>query len=75
VKALPDHDPHRSFVFMDISIGSKAAGRLIIELYDDIIPLGANHLKNRCLSGSHVGLKGSTMDRLVPHYAAFFGKK
>ena len=75
VKALPDHDPHRSFVFMDIAIGIKPAGRIIIELYDDIIPVGAGHLRNRCLPGSHVGIKGCSVERLVPHYAAFFGKK
>lgn len=74
IPELPEHDPHRSFVFMDVSIGKHPAGRLIIELFDDVIPVGATHLRNRCLSGSHIGLAGCEVTRHVPHYASFLGK-
>lgn len=50
-------------------------GRLTIELFDDIIPMGTAHLRNRCLPGSRVGLAGASVHKLVPHYAAFLGRK
>ncbi len=52
----------------------RTAGRLVIELFDDHIPVGASHLRNRCLPGSRTGLAGSAVQKLVPHYAAFMGK-
>ncbi|KAI8469138.1 MAG: hypothetical protein J3K34DRAFT_522411 [Monoraphidium minutum] len=71
---LPDHDQHRPFVFWDIAIDNKPAGRLVIELYEDLHPIGANHLRNRCLPGATASLHGATFHRLLRHYAVFAGK-
>ncbi|GAX74083.1 hypothetical protein CEUSTIGMA_g1533.t1 [Chlamydomonas eustigma] len=72
---LPEYDPNlRSFVFMDLSIANKLIGRLVIELFDDLIPVGASHFRNRCLPGSRTCLAGTSIQKLVPHYAAFLGK-
>ncbi|KAG1653704.1 hypothetical protein FOA52_007932 [Chlamydomonas sp. UWO 241] len=71
---LPEHDPNRSFVFLDVAIGGNAPGRLVVELFDDVIPVGATHLRNRCMPGSRTGLTGVAVSKLVPHYALFVGK-
>ena len=49
-------------------------GRLVIELFDDHIPVGASHFRSRCMPGSRGCLAGCAVQKLVPHYAAFLGK-
>lgn len=44
-------------------------GRLVIELFEDIVPVAANHFRNRCMPGSSAGLAGSHFHKLLPHYA------
>ncbi|KIZ04998.1 hypothetical protein MNEG_2960 [Monoraphidium neglectum] len=72
--SLPDHDQHRPFVFWDLTIDNKPAGRLVIELFEDLHPNGANHLRTRCLPGATASLSGATFHKLLRHYAAFVGK-
>jgi hypothetical protein len=36
-------------VFLDLSYGPKPLGRLVIELYRDLVPVGADLLRNRCV--------------------------
>lgn len=72
---LPDLDVNRSFVYMDISIGGKPAGRLVIELFDDMVPAAANSFRSRCLPGSAGGLQGTLFHKLLPTYAIFGGKR
>eukprot|EP00798_Chlamydomonas_sp_ICE-L_P032529 gene32529-17243_t len=73
IRPLPDMDPNRPFVFMDINIGHRPAGRLVFELFEDMIPMGVDQLKNQLLPGSRNGLAGCCCHKLIPHYAAFFG--
>ncbi|GBF98906.1 hypothetical protein Rsub_11544 [Raphidocelis subcapitata] len=72
--SLPDHDPHRPFVFWDLTVDNKPAGRLVIELYEDLHPAGALHLRNRCLPGATAGLQGVAFSKLLRNYAIFGGK-
>ncbi len=50
-------------------------GRLVIELYEDLHPIGAVHLRNRCLPGATASLAGTTFHKLLRHYALFGAKK
>ncbi|MEW5309388.1 MAG: hypothetical protein WDW38_001282 [Sanguina aurantia] len=72
---LPERDINHSFVFLDISIGGKPAGRVIIELFCDLLPAAGNHFRNRCLPGSSASLVGTSFHKLIPHYAAFGSKR
>ncbi|GIL54656.1 hypothetical protein Vafri_10384 [Volvox africanus] len=70
---LPDLDVHRPYVFLDITLAGKPLGRLVIELYDDIVPVAANHFRNRCLPGSAAGIAGTSFHKLLPRYALHGG--
>jgi cyclophilin family peptidyl-prolyl cis-trans isomerase len=40
--------PKNTRVFMDFTIGSKAAGRVVFELFYDITPLTAENFRGLC---------------------------
>jgi cyclophilin family peptidyl-prolyl cis-trans isomerase len=71
---LPDLDVNRAHVFLDIAVAGKPAGRLVVELFDDIIPVGANHFRTRCLQGAVGWLQGAAFHKLLPHYGVFGGR-
>ncbi|KAM0072381.1 putative peptidylprolyl isomerase [Helianthus debilis subsp. tardiflorus] len=43
-------------VFMDLSIGGEAAGRIEIELYADIVPKTAENFRALCTGGLFTAL-------------------
>jgi len=55
--------PKRSRVFFDISIGQSNAGRIVFELYDDIVPKTAENFRALC-----TGEKGKTSKGIPLHY-------
>ncbi|GLC77152.1 hypothetical protein PLESTF_001891900 [Pleodorina starrii] len=71
--ALPDLDVHRPFVFLDITLAGKPLGRLVVEMFDDVVPVAANHFRNRCMPGSAAGLAGTAFHKLLPRYALHGG--
>ena len=62
----------RSRVFFDISIGNREAGRVIFELYDDVVPKTADNFRSLCTgekgtgkSGKPLHYKGSIFHRVI----------
>ncbi|CAO4382043.1 Protein CBG18578 [Caenorhabditis briggsae] len=62
-------------VFFDISIGGKAAGRIVMELYNDIVPKTADNFRALCTgekgtgkSGKPLHFKGSKFHRIIPDF-------
>jgi hypothetical protein len=51
VPSLPIHDPNRDHVLLEIAVGGRVLGRLVIELFNDLLPAGSNHLRNRRATG------------------------
>lgn len=67
----------RPKVFFDMTIGSKAAGRIVMELYSDACPKTAENFRALCTgekgigkSGKPLHYKGSAFHRIIPGFSA-----
>lgn len=67
--------PKNSKVFMDFTIGSKAAGRVVFELFYDITPLTAENFRGLCTGeygqskkGNKLHYLGNRVHRIVPDF-------
>ncbi len=63
----------RSKVFFDVSIGGSNAGRIIFELYNDIVPKTAENFRALCTgeksnSSKNLHFKGSIFHRIIPSF-------
>uniref|UniRef100_A0A8R1V7R6 Peptidyl-prolyl cis-trans isomerase n=1 Tax=Pristionchus pacificus TaxID=54126 RepID=A0A8R1V7R6_PRIPA len=65
----------RPQVFFDITIGGKAAGRIVMELFSDITPKTAENFRALCTgekgvgkSGKPLHYKGSSFHRVIPNF-------
>ncbi|KAF4694337.1 Peptidyl-prolyl cis-trans isomerase H [Perkinsus olseni] len=73
-QAIPMHRPVRNpenpVVFMDVSVGGSAIGRIRMELYKDVAPKTVENFRQLCtgefkLNGVPIGYKGSTFHRVI----------
>ncbi|KAK9830661.1 hypothetical protein WJX74_001175 [Apatococcus lobatus] len=70
---LPIPIIHRPHVFLDLKAGSRPLGRLVIEIYEELIPVAAQHFINCCRPGMRDSLQSTPIRRILPDLAFFGG--
>ncbi|GFR48206.1 hypothetical protein Agub_g10064 [Astrephomene gubernaculifera] len=72
---LQKRDPGNPVVFLDITLGSEAIGRILLELYKDVVPKTAENFRALCTGEKGVGqkgkplhFKGSAFHRVIPDF-------
>ncbi|OHT12728.1 Peptidyl-prolyl cis-trans isomerase 3 [Tritrichomonas foetus] len=65
----------RPHVFFDVTIGGAPAGRIVMELYNDIVPKTAENFRALCTgekgtgrSGKPLHFKGCPFHRIIPNF-------
>ncbi|KAI0034803.1 cyclophilin A [Vararia minispora EC-137] len=57
-----------SNVFFDIAIDSKPAGRIVFQLYDDVVPKTARNFRELATGEHGFGYAGSGFHRIIPNF-------
>jgi len=55
-------------VYLEVKIGEEAAGRIVIELFADVVPKTADNFLQLCTHKQGFGFKGSGFHRIIPQF-------
>lgn len=55
-------------VFLKVRIGSEEIGRMVVELFSDVVPKTADNFRCLCTGEKGFGYKGSPFHRIIPQF-------
>lgn len=55
-------------VYLEIKVGKREVGRLVIELRADVVPMTCENFRQLCTHEKGFGFKGSTFHRIIPDF-------
>ena len=69
----PQRHPDNPVVFFDLSVGGQSIGRIVMELYKDVVPRTAENFRQFCtgefrLNGVPIGYKNCTFHRVIKDF-------
>lgn len=67
-KRRPGEKVERSRAFFDIKIGDAPRGRIVFELYDDVVPKTVQNFKTLCTNANFPQFKRTCFHRIVPGF-------
>ncbi|KAG9311563.1 cyclophilin [Chiua virens] len=57
-----------AYVYFDIAIGEAPAGRIVFQLYDEIVPRTAKNFRELATGQHGFGYEGSAFHRIIPQF-------
>lgn len=64
-----DDKPNNPIVFLEITVNDRKIGKLIIELFEDVVPKTAENFKQLCLN-KKLTYKNNIFHRIIPKFMA-----
>ncbi|KRX93428.1 Peptidyl-prolyl cis-trans isomerase E [Trichinella pseudospiralis] len=66
--SMEENARHLPRVYLDIKIGIRYIGRIVIELRNDVVPLTAENFRQLCTGEKGFGFKGCPFHRIIPGF-------